>query len=73
MLDQLEITLKSQTGSTHTVWIDVADNSLSRKWLTALNDIIAKQYHINDLIFQTQDDIYPLFALLNRTFPPISA
>ncbi len=25
------------------------------------------------LIFQTQDDIYPLFALLDRTCPPIAA
>ncbi len=31
------------------------------------------QFHINDLIFQTQDDIFPLFALLDRTFPPIAA
>ena len=46
MLDQIEITLKSQTGSTHTVWIDVADNSLSRKWLTSLNELLRNDYHL---------------------------
>ena len=46
MLDQIEITLKSNTGSTHTVWIDVADNSLSRKWLTALNKLLRNDYHL---------------------------
>jgi len=29
-----------------TVYINVYDNSLSRKWLTALNQLIANQYHL---------------------------
>jgi len=46
MLDQIEITLKSNDNSTCTVWIDVADNSLSRKWLTALNELLRHDYHL---------------------------
>lgn len=46
MLDQIEITLKSKDNSTVTVWIDVADNSLSRKWLIALNKLLHNNYHL---------------------------
>jgi hypothetical protein len=46
MLDQVEITLKGADNSTCTVWIDVADNSLSRKWLTALNELLRNNYHL---------------------------
>ena len=46
MLDQIEITLKGNDNSTVTVWIDVADNSLSRKWLSALNNLLKDNYHL---------------------------
>lgn len=46
MLDQIEIELRGQDHSTQTVYIDVADNSLSRKWLAALNDIIENNLHL---------------------------
>jgi len=46
MLDQVEITLKGPDNSYQTVWIDVADNNLSRKWLDALNHLIANNYHL---------------------------
>ena len=46
MLDQIEIDLRSANDQILTVYIDVADNSLSRKWLTALNDIIRRNLHI---------------------------
>jgi hypothetical protein len=46
VLDQIEITLRGQDHSVQTVWIDVADNSLSRKWLAALNHLIANNYHL---------------------------
>jgi len=46
MLDQIEITLRGQNDSYHNIWIDVADTSLSRRWLAALNDIIKNNLHL---------------------------
>jgi hypothetical protein len=46
MLDQIEITLRGRNDSFHTIWIDVTDNSLSRKWLAALNDILRQGLHL---------------------------
>ena len=46
MLDSIEIDLRSRDNKILTVHIDVADNSLSRKWLTALNDIIRLGLHL---------------------------
>ena len=46
MLDQIEIDLRGKDDRLLTVYIDVADNSLSRKWLTALNDIIRNNLHL---------------------------
>ena len=46
MLDQIEIDLRNDNGQLLTVYIDVRDNSLSRKWLTALNDIIQRGLHL---------------------------
>ena len=45
LLDQIEIDL-GIPGDLLTVYVNVADNSLSRKWLTALNDLLDKQYHL---------------------------
>jgi hypothetical protein len=44
-LEKIEIDLKGPAGII-TVYIDVADNSLSRKWLGALNDIIRNNLHL---------------------------
>jgi hypothetical protein len=44
LLDRIEIDLRGADNLT--VCIDVADNSLSRKWLTALNDIIRNNLHL---------------------------
>jgi hypothetical protein len=44
-LDEIEMTLRGP-GSELTVYIDVDDNSLSRKWLGALNHLIANDYHL---------------------------
>ena len=44
MLDRIEIDLRGE--DTLTLYIDVADNSLSRKWLAALNDIIRSDLHL---------------------------
>ena len=46
MLDQIEIDLRSSDDKILTVYIDIEDNSLSRKWLTALNDIIQRDLHL---------------------------
>jgi hypothetical protein len=44
LLDRIEIDLRGE--DTLTLYIDVADNSLSRKWLAALNDIIRSDLHL---------------------------
>jgi hypothetical protein len=46
LLDHIEIDLRSKHNNILTVHIDVADNSLSRKWLAALNDIIKNNLHL---------------------------
>ena len=46
MLDHIEIDLRSLDNEILTVYIDVADNSLSRKWLAALNNIIQNNLHL---------------------------
>ena len=46
MLDSIEIDLRSRDDDILTVYIDVADNSLSRKWLSAVNDIIRSGLHL---------------------------
>jgi hypothetical protein len=46
-LDQIEFDLRSRKNNDIlTVTIDVADNSLSRKWLTALNHLVENNYHL---------------------------
>jgi hypothetical protein len=44
-LDVIEIDLGTPEDVI-TVYIDVHDSSLSRKWLSALNELIAKDYHL---------------------------
>ena len=47
LLDRIELDLRNPaTDDVLTVYIDVADNSLSRKWLAALNDILAGGLHL---------------------------
>jgi len=45
LLDHIEIDLRGR-NSLLTLHVDVADNSLSRKWLAALNDIIRNDLHL---------------------------
>jgi len=42
LLDQVTITL----DNTLKVYVDIYDNTLSRKWLIALNELLAKNYHL---------------------------
>lgn len=46
MLDSIEIDLRSKDSKILTLYIDVTDNSLSRKWLAALKDIICNNLHL---------------------------
>ena len=46
MLDQIEIDLRGTHDQILTVYIDIADNSLSRKWLAAVNDIVRTGLHL---------------------------
>lgn len=47
ILDQIEIKYKHNTNDTFfTVYIDVYDNSLSQKWLLALENLIDKNYYL---------------------------
>ena len=45
-LDEIKITLRSDNDELLDVYVNVADNSLSRRWLSALNDIVANNYHL---------------------------
>lgn len=45
LLDRIQIELGNQNDRL-TVHVDVFDNSLSRKWLTALNDLLRGDYHL---------------------------
>jgi len=47
MLDNsIEMVLRSDNDQLLTVYIDVYDNSLARKWMAALNHLIEKDYHL---------------------------
>jgi hypothetical protein len=46
ILEQIEIDLRSRQDTVKTVYINVYDNSLSRKWLGSLNDLLSKDYHL---------------------------
>lgn len=46
LLEQIEIDLANSQGQCLTVFVDIFDNSLSRKWLQALNHLLANNYHL---------------------------
>ena len=46
ILEQIEIDLRSRQDTVKTVYINVYDNSLSRKWLGSLNDLLNNNYHL---------------------------
>lgn len=45
-MNPIEIDLRNSVGNTVTVYIDVADNSLSRKWTLALKQLVQNNYHL---------------------------
>jgi hypothetical protein len=46
ILDNIEMVLTADDGHELKVYIDVFDNSLSRKWLNALNHLLENNYHL---------------------------
>jgi hypothetical protein len=46
LLDTVEIDLRNRHGDLLTVYTDIFDNSLSRKWLIALNQLLSNDYHL---------------------------
>jgi len=46
ILEQIEIDLRSRQDTVKTVYVDVYNNSLSRKWLGSLNDLLSNDYHL---------------------------
>lgn len=47
LLDQITMQLLDErSGQMHNVFIDVFDNSLSRKWLDSLNHLLVNNYHL---------------------------
>jgi len=46
MLDTIQMDLRSTDDQVLSVYIDVEDNSLSRKWLAALNQLLLNQNHL---------------------------
>lgn len=47
LIDQITMTLKNvKAGDLLSVYVDVHDNSLSTKWLHALNNLIKNSYHL---------------------------
>lgn len=46
-LDTIEMQLRNhQTGELHTVYINVYESNLARKWLAALNDLLNRNLHL---------------------------
>ena len=45
-LDEIKMTLRADNDELLDVYIDVADNSLSRKWIGALNHLLQHNYHL---------------------------
>jgi hypothetical protein len=46
MLDTIQMDLRSTDGQELSVYIDVEDHGLARKWLAALNQLIQNQHHL---------------------------
>jgi len=78
LIDTVEITLRNtQSQNTITVWIDVWDNSLARRWLHALDDVLerghALQKHYCFLGFaDSRRDGYFLCNEINKSIAHIN-
>lgn len=77
MLDRVEILLRNNMGFVLPVLFDVYDNSLGRKWLTAFNDILDSNLHLekNYCFFgfpKSPRDLDFLASEINRTIAGIN-
>lgn len=77
MIDEITITLRGKTDDVIKVYLDVYDSSLSRKWLAALNELLARQYHLekNYCFFGFPDgqrDAHYLISQINRSIEAIN-
>lgn len=79
ILDKIEMDLRNiDNGETITVYIDAFDNSLSRKWLQALNQLLNDQYHLekNYCFFgfaEAKRDGHYILEKINQTISAINA
>lgn len=46
MLDEVQITLRGNNDQLFDIYVDIFDNSLARKWLEALNQILVHRLHL---------------------------
>jgi hypothetical protein len=77
-IDQVVVTLRNKYGNMLPVIIDVYDNSLSRKWLNALNLLLKDDYHLekNYCFFGfvgTQRNAEYIVKQINRSIAAINA
>jgi hypothetical protein len=77
-LDQVVITLRNKHSNMLPVIIDVYDNSLSRKWLKALNLLLKDEYHLekNYCFFGfvgTQRNAEYIISQINQSIAAINA
>ena len=77
-LDEIRMTLRDSNDQLLDVYIDINDNSLSRKWLTALNQLLAEQYHLEKNYCwlgwtNTQRNLEYLCVQINRSIKAINA
>ena len=78
MLDEIKITLKSDKDELLDIYVDVHNNSLSRKWLAALNDIIKGNLHLEKNFCwlgwsESQRNIEYLCTQVNRSINAINS
>jgi hypothetical protein len=78
LLDCIEIDLiNNNSDQVHKVYIDIIDNSLTRKWLPALNTLLKGDYHLekNYCFFgfsQSDRNSDYLISEINKTFTTIN-
>lgn len=46
MLEQIKITLRNKQNELLPIYIDITDGPLQRKWLTAFNNLVKNNYHL---------------------------
>jgi hypothetical protein len=77
-LQSVEIDLRNIAGNTITVYIDVDDNSLSRKWISALEQLVQNSYHLEKNycwfgFVESQRNAEYICTQINRSIQAINA